>query len=426
MDDKKRNVTGAYPGAGGAPRPKKNTNPSGAYPGRRPAGDAGQPAEKAAGVPQAEEAGQVAPKKKFRFSDLFTKETMQKYWKTMVYYSCIFVVSVLLAAWICGIGNEVLGLIRPDKEITVNIAENSSTMQIAKELKKAGIIDHPYVFRFYCKLKKADGKFKFGEYTINCQKDYNQIISALKKSAADKTTVSFTIEPGYTQEDLVTTLCDSLGYCSREELENVLQNYDFSDYSFLAKLPKRNYRLEGYLYPGEYEMYEGESALAVVERILDRFEEQVLTEENKKKISASKYTLDELITLASILQKEGGNELERAAGIYMNRLKSTELPYLESQATVAYILPAGHGTITATDIKTDDPYNTYRNAGLPTGPISNPGAAAIAAVLTPGETDELYFVTQSDGTMLFASNDSDHLKNLKKAGEAPRGTGTVS
>lgn len=458
MDDKKRNVTGSYPGAGGAPRPKKNVNPSGAYPGRKPmaAPKAEVKAEPTRMMPKAE-ANEVrvepktddgatrmipkveketpaaatpaepAPKKKkFKFADLFSKETMQKYWKTLVYYSCILIASVLLACWVCHVGNEVLALIRPDKEITVVIPENSSTKDIAMELKNAGIIDHPYIFNLYCKLKKEGDAFQSGEYTINCNKDYNQIIRALKRTSANKTMVSFTIQPGDTQEDLVTTLCDSLGYLEREALEEVLQKYDFSDYSFLKELPERNYRLEGYLYPATYEMYEGESALAVVQRILDKFQEMVLTEENQQKISASGYSLDELITLASILQEEAGGSLAHAAGVYYNRLKSESFPYLESQATVSYILPAGHGAVTTTDIRTADPYNTYRNAGLTPGPISNPGADAIAAVLTPEETADLYFVTQSDGSVLFAANDASHQVNLKKAGENARGTGTVS
>lgn len=473
MADQKRNVTGSYPGAGGSSRPKKNVNPSGSYPGKKP-----MAAEPAKAVPKAEpkaeakaeptrmmpkvdadatrvmpqaeaEATRMMPKikkekpavqpetaevqqenvpkkKKFRFSDLFSKATLQKYWKTLVYYSCILLASVLLSAWVCHVGNEVLALIRPDKEITVVIPEKSSTLEIAKELKNAGIIDHPYIFNLYCKLKKEGDAFQNGEYTINCNKDYNQIIRALKRTSANKTMVSFTIEPGDTQEDLVTTLCDSLGYLEREALEDVLQNYDFSDYSFLKDLPVRNYRLEGYLYPATYEMYEGESALAVVQRILDRFQEMVLTEENQKKISASSYSLDELITLASVLQEEAGSSLAHAAGVYYNRLASESFPYLESQATVSYILPTGHGAVTSTDIKTDDPYNTYRSQGLPPGPISNPGADAIAAVLTPEATADLYFVTQSDGSMLFAADHADYLVNLKKAGDDARGTGTVS
>ncbi|MBQ8895109.1 MAG: endolytic transglycosylase MltG [Clostridia bacterium] len=423
MADNKRNVTGSYPGAGGAPRPKKNTNPSGSYPGRKKA-----EAEPVKEVPQPQKTAPPAekPKKKrFDFKALFSKEILQKYWKTMVYYACILVVSVLLASWICHVGNEVLALIRPDKEITVTIPEKSSVKEIAGAMKEAGIIDHPNIFTLYCKLKKEGDKFQFGEYTINCNLDYNQIIRALKRSAADKTMVSFTVEPGDTQEDLMTTLCDSLGYLEREELEDVLQNYDFSEYSFLKKLPKRNYRLEGYLYPGTYEMYEGESALAVVQRVLDRFQEMVLTEENNKKIKNSKYSLDELITLASILQKEAGGSYAHAAGVYYNRLES-EFPYLESQATVAYILPSGHGAVTTADIKTSDPYNTYRNEGLPTGPISNPGADAIAAVLTPEETADQYFATGEDGTTLFAADAAGHQVNLKKAGENARGTGTVS
>ncbi len=446
MDDKKRNITGSYPGAGGAPKPKKNRNPSGSYPGKR-AVEAEptrvvpkiepQPEQKPFAEPEPfvepkpfvapEPAAEPAPKKKkFKFSTLFSKATMQRYWKTLVYYSCILVVSVLLAAWICHVGNEVLGLIRPDKEITVTVPEKSSVAKIAKELKKADVIDHPNIFTLYCKLKKAGSDFQSGEFTINCKGDYNQLIRTLRRNTADKTKVSFTIEPGDTQEDLVTTLCDSLGYLEREELEDVLQNYDFSDHSFLKKLPKRNYRLEGYLYPGTYEMYEGESALAVVRRILNKFEEMVMTEENKAKIKVSGYSLDELITLASILQAEAGSELPHAASVYFNRLKDKDFPYLQSQATVAYILPTGHGAVTAADIRTDDPYNTYRNSGLPEGPIANPGAEAIAAVLDPAETEDLYFVTQSNGTTLFSADKAGWQADLKKAGENARGTGTVS
>ena len=173
-------------------------------------------------------------------------------------------------------------------------------------------------------------------------------------------------------------------------------------------------------------MYEGESAVAVVRRILNRFEEKVLTDENMKKIGDSDYDLDEVITLASILQKESGKNATKAAGVYLNRLKSETVPYLDSQASVAYILPAGHGDVSEADIRTSDPYNTYRNPGLPEGPIANPSEEMILAVLDAEETKEMYFVTREDGEMFFAKTRADHLLNLKRAGEHPRGTGTVS
>lgn len=420
MNDNKRNVTGSYPGADGAPRRSKKVNPAGAYPTRPKTNPAEEPA-----VGPAPAERPVKKIKRFRFSRLFSKETMRRYWKELTYYAGILVVSILLAVWVCGVGNEVLGLIRPDKEIVVTVEENSSTMEIAKELKKAGVIDHPYIFRLYCKLKKADGNFQHGEYTLNCQRDYNQLIAALRRTASDRKTVTFTIEPGCTQEEFISALCDSLGYCDRTELEKVLQTYDFSGYDFLKNLPKRRARLEGYLYPGEYEMYEGESALAVVERVLDRFEQQVLTEENKRLLSNSDYSLDQLITLASILQCEAGDQMNKAAGVYYNRLKSAAFPYLESQATVAYILPAGTETVTANDIRTDDTYNTYRSRGLPPGPIANPGGAAISAVLSPESTDSFYFITKSDGSVVFAVTESEQQANLRAAGEHLRGTGTV-
>ncbi len=460
MADKKRNITGAYPGAGGASQPKKKINPAGSYPGRKP----GAPAVKVAAFKQEEplneekktvsqgtsvfqpvkktEAESPKAKKKEAVAaeeaapaeevsaekkPFFTPDLLKKYWKSLAYYGGIFAVSVLLACWLCGVGNEFLGLVRPEKEVTVIVeAESPKAKDVAKALKEAGVIDHPGIFTVYCKLKKASG-FQTGEFTIDCQSDYNQLIRAMRQDPANKDMVKFTIEPGYTQEDLVTTLCDSLEYCEREALEDVLQNYDFSEFSFLADLPERNYRLEGYLYPGTYEMYEGESPVAIVRRILVQFEQEVLTEENKELMQESDLSLDEILTLASIVQKEGGKELSKAAGVYYNRLASETYPYLESQATVAYILPADHGAVTKEDTRTTDPYNTYRNKGLTPGPIANPGKAAIAAVLEPKETSALYFVTREDGEMTFATGRSEHLLNLKKAGEneALRGTATV-
>ena len=445
-DNKKRNITGSYPGADGTSCPKRK-NPAGSYPsakGESPSirianrfkGQA-EPIEQKKTKPQSEpriEHKQAGPIKEEASKaqepkaegKVFTKEVWQKYARALGYYGAILIAAALLSCWICHIGNEVLGLVRPDKEITVMIEEGQNSVgAVAKALKKAEIIDHPNVFFIYSKLKKT-GEFYEGEFTLNCKSDYNQLIRALKRDPAQKDKVEFTIKEGYTQEDLVTTLCDSLEYLEREELENVLQNYDFSEFTFAANLPERNYRLEGYLYPDTYEMYEGESAVAVVRRILSRFEEKVLTDETMKKIGDSDFDLDEVITLASILQKESGKQPKKAAGVYLNRLESESVPYLESQATVAYILPAGHGAVTETDIRTSDPYNTYRNTGLPEGPIANPSEEMILAVLEAEKTEDLYFVTREDGEMFFAKSRADHLLNLKKAGENLRGTGTVS
>ncbi len=441
MDDKKRNITGSYPGAGGAKPQRRVANPAGTYPGKSAALPIEEPEIKpAAEIPAEEpvmiseepvvEEGQeaeVPQKKRLRFSDLFSKRIMKKYGKTLAYYGGILIASILLTAWVCDVGNELLGLVRPDKEITFVIEEDhNSVAEVADVLDEAELIDHPVVFKFYCGLKNAEGTFRTGEYTINCQNDYNQIIRALQKKGGEQKSVEFTINPGDTQEDFVTLLCDSLQCYKRQELEEVLQSYDFSEYSFLSELPDRNYRLEGYLYPGTYELYEGQSAVAVIRHILDRFEEKVLTEDNQKLIAESGYSLDELITLASILQKEGGSELAKTASVYFNRLEDETFPYLESQATVSYILPMRNGEIVASDLLTDDPYNTYLKKGLPPGAICSPGSKAIKAVLKPKSTDYMYFVTKSDDKTLYAVEESGHRSNLKKGGDQLRGTGTVA
>lgn len=447
MADNKRNITGSYPGAEGAKRPKKKINPAGSYPGAKPkepdfkiaasgtakAEQTEAPVKKQAPTPKEapvkKEPTKKAPVKKAKApkdkKKLFTADFFKKYGRSMAYYAAILLVSIFLACWVCSIGNEVLGLVREDKEVTVTIEKKSTPAEVGEILKKEGVIDHPKVFELYCKLKKQ-GKFMNGEFVVNIRYDYNQLIKTLKADSKEKQEVSFTIEPGYTQEDFVEVVCDSLKYLEREELEEVLQKYDFSDdFSWLGNLPDRGYRLEGYLLPGTYKMKEGESAYAIVYRILSQFEEKVLTDKNLKKIEKSGYTLDELVTVASILQKEGGEDMKKGAGVYFNRLKDKKYSYLDSQATIAYFLSADHGAVTKDDLKIKDPYNTYRNTGLPEGPISNPSAAVLEAVFNPTETSNFYFVTREDGKMLFSTTAEAHSANIKKAGSNLRGTGTI-
>ena len=362
----------------------------------------------------------------FDYKRLFTKENMKKFRSHLYFYGTIVLVSLALAWGIICVGNDVEKFIAPDKEITVTIEKGSSTGEIAAALKKNDVIDFKLMFKLYSKFKKADGKYQYGNYTLNKNMSYKEIISALKKSAVKRETVKFTIPEGYEQRQIVDLLV-SKGYCEKEKLEDVLNNYNF-DYSFTKNLKDRRDRLEGYLFPDTYEIYVGEDEVSIVKRMLDNFEEKVVKSDLNSLVKSSKYSLDELITLASIVEREGKakDELKKVASVFYNRLKDDTYPYLESCATVQYILPSRKDVLSVADTKIDNKYNTYKYKGLPPGPIACPGIEAIKAVLSPEKTDYKYFVAKSDGTHIFSKTYKEHLSAIKNAGSSSSGTGTVN
>ncbi len=425
--DSNKNITGSYPGAAGGYHIKNDSDNAGGYTVDNdiPRANTGEINRRSQAVRSSKDQ-KKAPGGKFDFKALFSSENMKAFYKHLAFYGCIVLVSLLLAFGIITVANDVYAFIKPNEEIVVSIPEGSSTSDIASTLKGSGVIDHPFVFKLYSRLKKADGQYQFGEYTLNSNMTYDEIISELKKSSVQKESVKFTIPEGYEQNQIVDLLVEK-GYCERDSLEDALQNHEY-DYDFLKDLPERRDRLEGYLFPDTYEIYVGEDAVSIVNRMLKNFETKVLTDENKKLIEKSDLSLDELITLASIVEREGqaAEELPKVASVFYNRLNSPTYSYLESCATIQYVLPERKEVLSIADTKTDSPYNTYMHKGLPPGPISCPGLAAISAVLEPETTDYYYFVSNKDGTHLFAKTYSEHLANIERAGSSSSGTGTVS
>lgn len=182
-------------------------------------------------------------------------------------------------------------------------------------------------------------------------------------------------------------------------------------YAFLAALPK-NASMEGYLFPDTYRVYPDQLPQALIQKQLDAFAKRALslTEE----ATTQKRTLEDVVILASIVEKEVTAPADRAivAGIFLNRLRAG-IP-LQSDATVNYITHAGHARLTAADLATDSPYNTYAHTGLPPGPISNPGDAALDAALHPTKSDYYYFLTDSEGRTYFAKTFAEHQRNRQQ------------
>lgn len=424
----KKNITGSYPGVTGTYRPQARRSAANDPTGRLSdsiKSDNRQSELKSQSIKdKSNQAPPAQTKKGFDFKLWFSKENNRAFIRQLRFYGLIVLASLLLTFGIINISNDVFAFIKPDESIIVTIEQGVSTSAIANSLKKAGVIDHPLIFRLYSKLKKADGKYQYGDYTLNSNLGYDQIISALKKPSVQAETFTVTIEPGSTQDDIV-ELFTTNKYASAEELDNALNEYEYEDFEFVSELPERRCRLEGYLPGGEYEFYKGESAVSMVSKMLTRFTETILTDENKTLIENSGMTLDDVITLSSLVYAEcdDSGAYKGAARVLLNRLADDQ-GLLQLTCTINYVLPAKKNEFTADDKKTDSEYNTYIYAGLPPGPVCNPTAEAVAAVLSPEQSDNMYFVSDNDKTY-FAKTLEEHNSNLNKVSASAKGTDTI-
>jgi UPF0755 protein len=172
--------------------------------------------------------------------------------------------------------------------------------------------------------------------------------------------------------------------------------------------------LEGYMYPETYKFSKAGGARRIVQTLLDTFKERVLQPERVQQAEAMQFTFHEIVTLASLIEKETGLGKERKliSSVFHNRL--AKKMRLQTDPTVIYAMIDFDGNIRKKDLSIDSPYNTYKYFGLPPGPIASPGLESIQAALEPEESDFLYFVSRKDGSHQFSTNYKDHIRAVRK------------
>ena len=330
----------------------------------------------------------------------------------LIYITFVLGISMLLSAWIIMTVNEVLALARPDYEAIIQIPEDASHGDIAKLLKKSDIIEHKAIFTLFASVTKRGVEYPAGEYKVNSNMDYRAMLRRLTSKKGQVNTVKITIPEGYEVSQIVELLAEK-GVCEKDALEDAIANTDF-DYDFLEGIPvgKKN-RLEGYLFPDTYEFYKNDDPARVLKKFLANFDVK-FNEEMKTRTKELGMSIHELITFASIVEREAtAKDRANIASVFHNRLRNKSYPYLESCATVQYVLGERKKVISIADTKIDNKYNTYKYKGLPPGPIANPGIDAIEASLYPSDTDYLFFALQEDGTHKFSKTYEEHLKTPK-------------
>lgn len=341
--------------------------------------------------------------------------------KAIVYIILIIISAIFLAYFIIVSANDIFAFVKPDEEISVTIPENATMNEVTDILSDSHVIQYPTLFKMYAKLKKDNGVFLAGDYTVSPSMNYDSLLSAFKPSFSRKT-VWVTIPEGYCVEDII-RLLTSKGIASREEFIDAINNIHY-DYDFLKPLYEntpegRTYLLEGYLYPDKYEFYVDSSAETVIDRFLQNFNEK-FDELFYQRAQELNMTIDEVLTIASMIQSEAYylDEYEVVSSVFHNRLNNpANFPRLESDATVYYAITCATGsrpeTLTSDDLAFDSPYNTRLYRGLPPGPICSPSYNAITCALYPADTDYYYFFSNSQGRMTFSRTLSEHLAGIR-------------
>jgi len=274
-------------------------------------------------------------------------------------------------------------------EVSFTIPSGATTKDIAEILYDKGLIGSKLIFRIKSKTGDFDGTYMQGDYTVEMGTDYEEIMTILQTGKVFQESIKITIPEGYTALQIAQE-AEKVGICTADEFIKEMNEGVF-DYDFIRNLPDREYKLEGYLFPDTYLIDKNGGANELIDKMLYRFNE-IYTEYVKAEADKSDYSMDQLITIASIIESEIKFTEERtiASGVIYNRLDMGMK--LQMDATVQYAQGLRKEIVTYDDLSIDSPYNTYKIDGLPLGPISNPGKASLIAAVTPDDNDYLYYV----------------------------------
>ncbi len=319
--------------------------------------------------------------------------------KTIAAFSFLFMVFCLYVVW------ETFVPASPGLRDTINYVAKTGKgdEDIAKDLKGLSIIKNRYFFEAYVVLTFQHSKLQAGKYAFSPGMSVYQIVKKFVRGDVVKNKV--TIIEGWDINDIAEYLEEKEIYAKDEFIKSANQDYSL-EFNFLAEKPK-NISIEGYLFPDTYEVSGGESAEDILKNIIANFEKKI-TPELKEEISAQGKSVFEIITMASIIEKEVKTIEDKkiVSGLLWKRLE-TGMP-LQVDATVNYITGKNHRSALITDTQIDSPYNTYKYKGLPLGPISNPGMESILAAIYPTESKYWYYLSALSGKTIFSETFKKH------------------
>lgn len=339
----------------------------------------------------------------------------------IIWIGGIIVISVVIAFSVIYPFSDFFGIgFGRGKDVQMDIPYGSSTATIAQKLEETGAVKLPLLFRVYSKLKGYESKYKYGLYSFNTEAGYDQIAEMLMYDGAKAESVTVTIPEGTGINDYthivdgeektvkgIATILEEKGVCSKKDFLYALGEIEFdTDLLKNCNVGKTYYSLEGYLFPDTYDVYAYDSvecAQIVIEKMIAQTENKI-TPAMYKRAKEMGYSMNEILTMASIIQMESGQntqEMANVAAVFYNRLDSKDFSTLGSSPTCYY----------GDSFRKDDGrYNTYDVKGLPPGPLCSPGLDAINAALYPAEDMDgiYYFVTDKEGKFYYSQTGNEH------------------
>lgn len=295
----------------------------------------------------------------------------------------------------------------------ITIEQGASFAQVADELEQDRLIASSFWFSVYAKLDGSAGSIRAGSYQIEPRMNYASLIDILTTSSTGQD-ISMTIPEGYSIDQIGEVVLSKFDITQADWDYWTGVNSPLESHAFMVEAQKPdNVDLEGYLFPDTYRFYPDATAETIVTALVDEMQKNVEGIEGIDDVEGIEdvASIHELLTLASVIEKEvpTSDDMKIVSGIFQNRL-STGMA-LQSCATVNYITGKDTPAVSAEDLEIDSPYNTYMYAGLPPGPIANPGLSAIESVIHPTQTNYFYFLATPDGETIYASTFDEHVAN---------------
>lgn len=345
--------------------------------------------------------------------------------KVIISIVLIFSISIGLAFGLIYAGADYIGVgFGRGENVVIEIEPGSGAAKIANQLNECGAVKIPLLFRVYAKLKGYESKFKYGVYTFNTESGYDSIANMLITQGAKAESVTVTIPEGTGINDYtknvngqkvtvpgIATILEKNGICTRSDFLAALDSVELEGKLLSNADGEKTYHtLEGYLFPETYEFYSYDSkecAKLAVNRMIEESEKRI-TDDMYKKAEKMGYSMNEILTMASIIQMEAGLDTEalpKIAAVFYNRLNSKDFSTLGSSPTIFYGDSFKHD---------DDRYDTYKIKDLPPGPLCSPGIDAINAALNPDKNEYYYFVTDANGKFYFHKTLAEQNKTINK------------
>lgn len=339
------------------------------------------------------------------------------------FISTVLIFSLMLSFLGISCLNDVLAIGRDDESVVVTIPTDCTAEDIIDILADSKLIHQKWFCKFFFDLKNklfnhdpTELEFNSGVYYLKKNLGFEGYLSKFQSVQTTDKTVNVFFPEGFTTYQMFEKL-DNFGICKKEELISALQGADY-DYSFISNIKSdssRVFTLEGYLFPDTYEFFEFCDANTIIRKMLSNFESK-WTEEYQKRADELGMTMDEVIILASIIQREAGSkdQMKLVSSVLHNRLNhANSYPTLGCDATKNYIEKYVMPNVTSVQGQTYlSAYNTSQIRGLPAGPICNPGIDAIEAALYPEDTNYYYFCHDNSGEIYLAQTNSEHDRNL--------------